>query len=51
MAESVVLVAEERSGNGSRGARRLRKQGKVPAVVYGHKEATVSAVELPEVSI
>lgn len=42
MAESVVLVAEERKGNGSRGARRLRRAGKIPAVVYGHKEATVS---------
>ncbi len=42
MAESVVLVAAERTGNGTREARKLRKQGKVPAVVYGHGEATVS---------
>jgi large subunit ribosomal protein L25 len=42
MAESVVLVATERDGHGSRVARRLRKQGKVPAVVYGHGEGTVS---------
>src|SRR5262245_52776634 len=42
MAESVVLVAEERKGHGSRGARRLRRSGKIPPVLYGHKEATVS---------
>lgn len=42
MAKAVVLVAEERQGSGSRVARRLRKKGLVPAVLYGHKEATVS---------
>jgi large subunit ribosomal protein L25 len=42
MAESVVLVANERKGRGSREAKRLRGQGLVPAVVYGHKEETVS---------
>src|SRR5439155_20819095 len=41
MAESVELVAEKRETNGTRGARRIRKQGKVPAVVYGHKEETI----------
>src|SRR5437764_13228042 len=45
MAESVVLVAAERKGQGTRAARRLRKEGKVPAVLYGHGEGTVS-VEL-----
>ena len=43
---AVTLAAEPRQGSGSRLARRLRRQGKVPAVVYGHKEATVS-VSLP----
>jgi large subunit ribosomal protein L25 len=42
MAESVVLVAQERKGLGTREARRLRKENKVPAVVYGHGEGTVS---------
>jgi large subunit ribosomal protein L25 len=42
MADSVVLVTEKRDTRGTRTARRLRQQGKVPAVVYGHKEATVS---------
>jgi large subunit ribosomal protein L25 len=41
MAETVVLEAKTRSEHGTRVARRLRKQGLVPAVVYGHKEATV----------
>lgn len=42
MAESVELLAEDREGHGTKGARKLRRQGKVPAVVYGHKEKTVS---------
>ena len=46
MAEAVHLVAEPRTGRGTQAARRLRRQGLVPAVVYGHKEATLS-VALP----
>jgi large subunit ribosomal protein L25 len=42
MAETVVLVAAERKEHGTRIARRLRKKGQVPGVVYGHKEATVA---------
>jgi large subunit ribosomal protein L25 len=47
MKESVVLVAQPRETRGTRAARRLRQQGLVPGVVYGHKEATVS-VAVPE---
>jgi len=46
MAESVVLVAQKREGRGSRLAQRLRAQGQIPGVLYGHKQATVS-VALP----
>ncbi len=42
MAESVVLVTEKRDTRGTRTARRLRGQGRVPGVVYGHKEETLS---------
>jgi large subunit ribosomal protein L25 len=42
MAESVTLTAEKRDTYGTRAAQRLRAAGKVPAVIYGHKEATVS---------
>lgn len=42
MAESMVLVAQPREGRGSHKADKLRRQGRLPAVVYGHKEATVS---------
>jgi large subunit ribosomal protein L25 len=42
MAESVVLEIEKRGGRGTRTARKLRDQGRVPGVVYGHKEETVS---------
>ena len=42
MAEALVLITEQRSGRGKQLANRLRRQGRVPAVLYGHKEATVS---------
>jgi len=42
MAQSVVLVAQQRTKHGTHATRRLRKTGQVPGVVYGHKEATVS---------
>src|SRR5579871_3856733 len=42
MAESVELTAQLRQGRGSRQAKRLRKQGLVPGVLYGHKEETLS---------
>jgi large subunit ribosomal protein L25 len=42
MAESEVLVAERREPRGSAEARRLRRARKIPAVLYGHKEATVA---------
>lgn len=42
MAVATTLNAQERPRVGTRGAKQARKQGLVPAVVYGHKEATVS---------
>ncbi len=42
MAESVKVVVQPRTTTGSQAARRLRRQGLIPAVIYGHKEATVS---------
>lgn len=42
MAESMVLTLENREGRGTRLARKLRSEGRVPGVVYGHKEETVS---------
>lgn len=47
MATSVVIAAEPRSALGSRANKRLRDTGKVPGVVYGHKEAVVP-VSLPK---
>ena len=46
MADALVLVTQPRSSRGTREARRLRNKGLIPAVVYGHGEATVS-VALP----
>ncbi len=42
MAQTLVLNAQERPDYGTKVARRLRKTGMVPAVIYGHKEATVA---------
>ncbi len=42
MAETTKLAAHKRDGRGTRKARKLRQQGQVPAVIYGHGEGTVS---------
>ncbi len=41
MAE-VVLPAQPRETKGSKAAARLRKAGRIPGILYGHKEATVA---------
>ncbi len=41
MAETLSLAVTNRSGNGSRLARRMRASGQIPAVVYGHKQDTI----------
>ena len=46
MAETLTLAVEPRDpkknqGTGSRVARRLRKTGRIPAIIYGHKETPV----------
>src|SRR5688572_6881232 len=50
MSVTVALATEPRTGTGSRAAYKLRKAGRIPAVIYGHKEAvvpvTVDAKEL-----
>ena len=45
--QSISIAAEPRPGLGSRANKRLRDTGKVPGVVYGHKEAVVP-VTLPK---
>jgi large subunit ribosomal protein L25 len=50
MADALQLKTEGRTGRGGRDAARLRKAGRVPAVVYGHKQTpaaiTISRDEL-----
>jgi large subunit ribosomal protein L25 len=41
MAETVVLATQPRTEYGTRAARRLRRDNRVPAVVYGHKQETL----------
>jgi large subunit ribosomal protein L25 len=51
MAETVHLIGQPRQTRGSRLARRLRGQGLIPAVLYGHKEQTLTlAVSMEELS-
>jgi large subunit ribosomal protein L25 len=45
--QSIQIAAEARPALGSRANKRLRDTGKVPGVVYGHKEAVVP-VSLPK---
>ncbi|MGA2172168.1 MAG: 50S ribosomal protein L25 [Sedimentisphaerales bacterium] len=42
MDKAQVLKAEVRRNRGSKDAARLRKQGQIPAIVYGHKEEPVA---------
>ncbi|MBN2375624.1 MAG: 50S ribosomal protein L25 [Sedimentisphaerales bacterium] len=42
MVETIVLKAEKREQAGSRYSRKLRKQGLVPAIIYGHKTEPVA---------
>lgn len=41
MSESAVLEAVRRAETGTRAVRKLREQGRVPGVLYGHKEEVV----------
>jgi large subunit ribosomal protein L25 len=41
MADAELLTVQPRDGRGSRAAGKLRKTGRIPGVVYGHKEATI----------
>jgi large subunit ribosomal protein L25 len=50
MAESVMFVSQPRQPNGSAEVRRLRRNGLVPAVIYGHKEETL-AIALPQAEL
>src|SRR5436190_12673502 len=45
--QSISIAAESRSALGSRANKRLRDTGKVPGVLYGHKEAIIP-VTLPK---
>jgi large subunit ribosomal protein L25 len=42
MAETLTLKTEPRTGQGSRDSARLRESGRVPAIVYGHKQDPAS---------
>ncbi len=44
--DTVSIVVQQRDAKGSRAARRLRRSGLIPGVLYGHgKDATVIAID------
>jgi len=47
MEQGTQIKAKVRVPGGTRAARRMRREGRIPAIVYGHKETPV-AVSLPE---
>ncbi len=47
MAKTLLLKAEVREHTGSKAGRKMRKQGIIPAVIYGHKQEPV-AISLDE---
>lgn len=47
MEKTLLLKAELREHTGSKAVRKVRKQGRVPAIVYGHKQEPV-AISLDE---
>jgi large subunit ribosomal protein L25 len=42
MAKELLLQAEIREQTGSKAVRKILRQGKIPAVIYGHKEEPIS---------
>jgi large subunit ribosomal protein L25 len=42
MAKTLLLKAEIRENTGSKAGQKIRKQGRIPAIVYGHKEQPLS---------
>ncbi|MFO0945897.1 MAG: 50S ribosomal protein L25 [Planctomycetota bacterium] len=50
MAQSVVIPVTVRKEKGTRAAKRLRAEGRVPAVIYGHKEEVVQ-LAVPELDL
>jgi len=42
MEETLVLKAQKREQTGSKSAAKVRKEGRIPAIVYGHKEEPVA---------
>lgn len=42
MAKRLLLKAEVREHTGSKAVQRVRKQGRIPAIVYGHKQTPVA---------
>jgi len=41
MAKTLSIAAEPRTNKGSRAVRRLRSEGRIPAVIYGHGQDTI----------
>ena len=42
MAKTLLLQAEVREQTGSKVVRKIRQKGRIPAIIYGHKQASVA---------
>jgi len=42
MKKTLLLNAEVREHTGSKTVRKVREQGRIPAIVYGHKEGSAA---------
>ncbi len=40
----MILKAQKRTGTGTRAARQARKEGKIPAIIYGHKQEPIAVL-------
>ena len=45
MADQVTLQIDVRGGVGSRAARKVRREGRIPAILYGHGNPEPVAIE------
>ena len=42
MEKTLLLKAEVRENTGSKAVKKVREQGRIPAIVYGHKKEPVA---------
>jgi large subunit ribosomal protein L25 len=52
MENVMTIKAESREGTGKQVAKQLRKQGKIPAIIYGEKKESIPiSIELTDLKL